>query len=74
MRKLAAMPSRYRRCYVKAIMGKSRTYGVRANCLECTGWKKADVGTCNARACALWSYRPYAKKAEAKRRALNAGC
>ena len=74
MGKLAAMPSRYRRGYLKAVMGKSRAYGVKANCLECAGWKKRYVAECESRACALWPYRPYQKKVEAKRGTLNAGC
>ena len=73
-RTLETMPSRYRKSYLKAIMGKSRPHAVKVHCLECVGWKKADVVTCETMACVFWPYRPYVKKGEAKRRILNAEC
>jgi hypothetical protein len=74
LRKLREMPSCYRKAYVRAIAGQSRPQAVKLNCLECVGWKKADVVTCETMACVFWPYRPYVKKGEAKRRILNAGC
>ena len=74
LRKLRDMPSRYRRGYLKAIMGRSRPHAVRANCLECVGWKRAAVATCETMACVFWPYRPYPKKAEAKCPTLDGTC
>ena len=73
VRTLETMPSRYRRSYLKAIMGKSRPHAIKVHCLECTAWKKRYVAECESRACALWPYRPYNEKTEAKRQTANAG-
>jgi hypothetical protein len=62
--KLKEMPSRYRKSYLKAIMGKSRAHAVKVHCLECMGWKKAYVATCESWGCPFWTYRPYQKRCE----------
>lgn len=59
--RLEEMPSAYRRNYLRAMAGKRRSEGVKAFCLMCVGWLRADVKSCTAVACPLYPYRPYQK-------------
>lgn len=43
----------------RAYSGKSRTAGVKAFCLRCVGYVRADVRNCSAPACPLFEYRPF---------------
>lgn len=43
----------------RAYRGKSRTAGVKAFCLRCVGYVRADVRNCTALACPLYEYRPF---------------
>lgn len=52
-------PSSARNTLRKAYSGKSRAAGVKAFCLRCVGYVRADVRGCTALACPLHDYRPY---------------
>lgn len=67
------VPEKYRGIYEKAMKGKSRGAGVKAACLECCGYVRAEVGLCTDRECPLYPYRPYRSSAQlAKARAAVA--
>ena len=61
--RLSQMPRLYRNTYLRAVGGKSPAAGIKAFCLECVGWQRAEVVRCTAQACPLWSYRPFRKEA-----------
>lgn len=52
-------PSSARNTLHKAYTGNSRAAGVKAFCLRCVGYVRADVRGCTALACPLHDYRPY---------------
>lgn len=52
-------PSSARNVLRKAYSGKSRAAGVKAFCLRCVGYVRADVRNCTALSCPLHDYRPY---------------
>ena len=54
-----SVPLAYRSVFSRAAEGKSRAAGVKAFCLACVGFLKADVKNCSAKACPLHPYRPY---------------
>ena len=54
------IPSLYRAGYVKAAAGlASPREAIKAHCLECVGWIRAEVTACTAVACPLFAYRPF---------------
>ena len=59
-RRLAECPDNYRRILERSYRAKSSPRGaIKAFCLQCTGYVRADVRDCTATACPLWPYRPY---------------
>lgn len=36
-----------------------RSNAIKANCLQCQGWKKQEVRECAVVDCCLWRFRPY---------------
>lgn len=50
-----------RRAYQKK--GPPRN-AIKAFCVQCVGYNRADVANCTALGCPLWPYRPYQKGAE----------
>ena len=58
-RRLAEMPERWRKRYLRAIEGRSRKAAIDMMCLECVGWVVEEVRFCTDRGCPLWPYRPY---------------
>lgn len=60
--RLSQTPTSAQGAYLRAVLRKSRPAAVKAFCLECTGWDRASVTDCTARACPLWPWRPYQKK------------
>ncbi len=60
-RRLAQIPDLYRATYLKALSG-SKTAAVKAQCLECVGWQRAEVTRCTDDGCPLFNVRPYQKK------------
>jgi len=53
------MPESCRGIYQKAMKGKSKAAGVKAFCLECMGWNRAEVKRCDTVTCPLFPYRPF---------------
>ncbi len=51
---------------VKAFSGKSKAAALKAKCLECAGFVRAEVAECTVECCPLWPYRPYQAKQGAK--------
>lgn len=52
-------PPSTRRVLQRAYSGTSRTAAVKAMCLMCVGYVRADVRHCSSLACPLHPYRPY---------------
>ena len=53
------MPQSCKRTYLRAVTTKAPTIGIRAHCMECVGWVRAEVTQCTALACPLYGYRPF---------------
>lgn len=51
---------------VKAFSGKSKAAALKAKCIECAGFVRAEVAECTVECCPLWVYRPYQGKKESK--------
>jgi len=59
-KRLKDVPIRYRVMYLRAVTGiAAPRAAIKAFCLECVGWERAEVTRCTARACLLYTYRPY---------------
>ena len=52
-------PKSYQGIMERAYTGNSRTTAIKATCLRCVGYVKADIRGCTALACPLWTFRPY---------------
>ena len=61
-RRLSQMPNHCRGTYLRAIGGRSPRAAIKAFCMECLGWQRAEVARCTVPACPLWSYRPVRKE------------
>jgi hypothetical protein len=55
----ADMPPIYRRNYLRAVSRRSMAAAIKAFCLECVQWERAEVTHCTAPACPLYAYRPF---------------
>ena len=56
----AGIPARYQPLFNRSISGKaSPRDAIKAKCLECMGYKKAEVRLCTAPTCPLFTLRPY---------------
>lgn len=65
-RRLAKIPPKYRRPYQLASAGKgSPRNAIKAMCLECVNWVRAEITACPSEACPLWLLRPYQESAGA---------
>ena len=54
------IPVRYQPLFNRSISGKvSPREAIKAKCLECMGYKKAEVRLCTAPTCPLFTLRPY---------------
>ena len=54
------IPKAYQTGYLRAAAGRGPIRAaVKAHCLECMSWVRAEVTRCPSLACPLWSYRPY---------------
>ena len=56
---LAKIPRAYQQNFKTAITGRSRTAAIKAKCLDCCCWQRAEVSNCSIDTCSLWLYRPY---------------
>ncbi len=56
------MPKIYRNSYLSAVSGKtSPRNAIKAFCIECMGYVRAEVTNCDVIDCPLNLYRPYRK-------------
>ena len=56
-------PEMFREMQKRALSGiGGRSNAVKVNCLQCSGWKKAEVSECQVKDCAMWHWRPYQRK------------
>ena len=60
--RLLEMPVTCRGTYLRAMKGKSMQAAIKAHCLECVGWIRAEVEKCTAMGCALYPYKPFQDK------------
>lgn len=59
-RLIANAPTLYRGLLQRVCAGKaSKRDAIRAKCLVCSGWVRAEVKDCLTLACPLWLMRPY---------------
>jgi hypothetical protein len=59
---LATLPVIYQKVALDAHNGTcSPRSAIKAKCLECVGYVRADITNCTAPTCALYQYRPYQK-------------
>jgi len=56
--RISQMPKTARGTYLSALGGRSPKAAIKAHCMECCGWVRAEVAACTALACPLWGYRP----------------
>ncbi len=52
-------PELFAPLFARAAAGNSRAAAIKAFCVECVGFKRADVTDCTATQCPLYPYRPY---------------
>lgn len=64
--RIAEAPTSCQGILERAYRGHSRTTAIKAFCLQCTGYVRADVAGCTALGCPLWPYRPTYKAGEAE--------
>jgi hypothetical protein len=56
---LSAVPVKYRGIAERAISGSgSRSNAIKAKCLDCTGYVRAEVEHCRVVTCPLYEFRP----------------
>lgn len=61
--RLNQMPASMRHGYVRALLG-GRAAAIQAFCLECSGWRRKRVYTCEDDGCPLYESRPRGRKAK----------
>jgi len=57
-------PTSCRGAIERAYSGKSKAAGIKAFCLRCVGYNRADVRDCTSYGCPLHPYRPFQKDDE----------
>ena len=63
--RLADCPAATRAVLRRAYQKKGAPRGaIKAFCMQCVGYVRADVAHCTALGCPLWMWRPYQKGAE----------
>lgn len=72
-KRLSQMPPTCRNNYLKAVSGKSPAAGIKAFCMECVCWDRAEVAGCTSLACPLYAYRPFKLAVEKERRTCPPG-
>jgi hypothetical protein len=45
--------------FQRAFSGNSKSAALKAKCIQCCCYQKAEVSKCTVKGCALWQYRPY---------------
>ena len=60
------IPQTARGNYFRAVLGQaSPRNAIKAQCMECICWVRAEVTNCTGRACPLYAYPPYQKERKA---------
>jgi hypothetical protein len=59
------IPEDYRANYEKAMQGVSKSAALKAKCLDCTCWQRAEIRECPISWCPLFPYHPFKSKAGA---------
>ena len=57
-----SLPLSYRNVVEKAFKGISPAAGIKAKCLDCCCWQRADAADCGVPDCPLYLYNPYRKR------------
>ena len=61
----AKTPSLSAQIVERAFLGKSSPrQAIKAKCLSCSNWQRAEVEVCSVEVCPLWWYRPYQARAD----------
>lgn len=58
-KEVTGAPKSYQGIMERAYTGSSRTTAIKAMCLRCVGYVKADIRGCTSLACPLHAFRPY---------------
>ena len=61
-KRLSEIPDLYKANYQKAMTTKSKAAAIKAKCLDCCCWMRAEITECGATACPLYPHRPYRVK------------
>lgn len=65
-RVLADAPASCRNTLSQAFSGSASPRGaIKAQCLACTGYARAEIASCTGYSCPLWKYRPFQDEREA---------
>lgn len=56
---MAEVPISYRPTFERAFTTASKSAGIKAFCLRCVGYLRNEVRDCTAKACPLYTHRPY---------------
>jgi len=59
IRYINTLPFSYRQVTRKAMEGTSLRAAIKAKCLDCCCWQRAEIADCRVPNCALYPYRPY---------------
>lgn len=57
----AGVPKHLLGLFRRAARGRSRKAAIMAHCIECMGYRRADVTDCTSTSCPLYPYRPIVK-------------
>ena len=63
-RRLNDAPESCKGVLIRAYRGRSPAAGIKAFCLQCVGYVRADVRDCTALGCPLFLYRPFQRDDE----------
>jgi hypothetical protein len=60
---MLSVPPSYRYAYAKALEGELKGKElVKIKCLQCMGWSRESVSSCQRSFCPFWASRPFQKK------------
>jgi hypothetical protein len=66
-RRIAEAPESVRGTLRRAFFGSaSPRQAIKAMCLSCTGFDRAEVANCTGYSCPLWRYRPFQREVDAE--------
>lgn len=58
-RRVAGLPPSARQSYLRAVSGGTTTNAIKAFCMECVGYDRAEIEVCTSLACPLYLFRPF---------------